>query len=152
MSKITDVVTELVLPITEEVGVSLWDVEYVRTGSENYLRILIDNENGVSIDQCEAVSKALDPLLDDVDIINDSFILEVASAGIERSLKKPEHFLKYEGSLIEVKLYAAVDGSKRYVGILSSFNDDSISLETDRETLTIPLEKIARANLKYNWQ
>jgi ribosome maturation factor RimP len=152
MSKITDVVTELVLPITEEVGVSLWDVEYVRTGGENYLRILIDNENGVSIDQCEAVSKALDPLLDDVDIINDSFILEVASAGIERSLKKPEHFLKYEGSLIEVKLYAAVDGSKRYVGILSSFNDDSISLETDRETLTIPLEKIARANLKYNWQ
>ncbi|NLL35530.1 MAG: ribosome maturation factor RimP [Clostridiales bacterium] len=152
MSKITDVVTELVLPITEEVGVSLWDVEYVRTGSENYLRILIDNENGVSIDQCEAVSKALDPLLDEVDIINDSFILEVASAGIERSLKKPEHFLKYEGSLIEVKLYAAVDGSKRYVGILSSFNDDSISLETDRETLTIPLEKIARANLKYNWQ
>jgi|LSQX01.1.fsa_nt_gb ribosome maturation factor RimP len=152
MSKITDVVTELVLPITEEVGVSLWDVEYVRTGSENYLRILIDNENGVSIDQCEAVSKALDPLLDDVDILNDSFILEVASAGIERSLKKPEHFLKYEGSLIEVKLYAAVDGSKRYVGILSSFNDDSISLETDRETLTIPLEKIARANLKYNWQ
>ena len=91
-------------------------------------------------------------LLDDVDILNDSFILEVASAGIERSLKKPEHFLKYEGSLIEVKLYAAVDGSKRYVGILSSFNDDSISLETDRETLTIPLEKIARANLKYNWQ
>ena len=61
MSKITDVVTELVLPITEEVGVSLWDVEYVRTGGENYLRILIDNENGVSIDQCEAVSKALDP-------------------------------------------------------------------------------------------
>ncbi len=152
MSKITEVVTKLVVPITEEVGVVLWDVEYERTGGENYLRILIDSENGVSIDQCEAVSRALDPLLDEVDIIKDSFMLEVASAGIERSLKKPEHFMKYEGSLIEVKLYAAIGGKKRYVGILSSFNGDSISLETDGDVLDIPLDKIVKANLKYNWQ
>lgn len=152
MSKITEAVTELVVPIAEEVGVVLWDVEYLHTGGENYLRILIDSENGVSIDQCEEVSRALDSLLDEVDIINDSFILEVASAGIERSLKKPIHFIKYLDSLIEVKLYAAIGGSKRYVGILSSFDGDSISLETDGDTLSIPLEKIARANLKFNWQ
>ena len=142
MSKITDVVTELVLPITEEVGVSLWDVEYVRTGSENYLRILIDNENGVSIDQCEAVSKALDPLLDDVDILNDSFILEVASAGIERSLKKPEHFLKYEGSLIEVKLYAAVDGSKHMSVFCQALTMTVSHLKQTGKPSLFPLRKL----------
>ena len=152
MSKITEVVTRLATPIAEEVGVALWDVEFVRTGGESYLRMFIDSDNGVSIDQCEAVSKALDPLLDEVDIIKGPYMLEVSSAGIERSLKKPEHFMKYEGSLIEVKLYSALEGSKRYVGILTSFSGDSIVLETDGKTFTIPLKDISKSNLKYNWQ
>jgi ribosome maturation factor RimP len=152
MSKITEVVTRLATPIAEEVGVALWDVEFVRTGGESYLRVFIDSDNGISIDQCEAVSKALDPLLDEVDIIKGPYMLEVSSAGIERSLKKPEHFMKYEGSLIEVKLYSALEGNKRYVGILTSFSGDSIVLETDGKTFTIPLKDISKSNLKYNWQ
>ena len=152
MSKITEAVTRLAIPIVEEAGVSLWDVEFVRTGGETYLRIFIDSDDGISIDQCEAVSKALDPLLDEVDIIKGPYILEVSSAGIERALNKPEHFMKYEGSLIEVKLYGAIEGSKRYVGILASFNGDSIDLETDGRIINIPLKAISKSNLKYNWQ
>lgn len=152
MSKITEVVTRLAVPIVEEVGVELWDVEFVRAGGESYLRIFIDSDEGISIDQCEAVSRALDPLLDEVDIINGPYILEVSSAGIERSLNKPEHFMKYEGSLIEVRLFSAIEGSKRYVGILASFNGDSIDLEVDGKTINIPLKNISRSNLKYNWQ
>ena len=152
MSKITEVVTRLAVPIVEEVGVELWDVEFVRAGGESYLRIFIDSDDGISIDQGEAVSRALDPLLDEVDIINGPYILEVSSAGIERSLNKPEHFMKYEGSLIEVRLFSAIEGSKRYVGILASFNGDSIDLEVDGKTINIPLKNISRSNLKYNWQ
>ena len=152
MSKITEVVTRLAVPIVEEVGVELWDVEFVRAGGESYLRIFIDSDDGISIDQCEAVSRALDPLLDEVDIINGPYILEVSSAGIERSLNKPEHFMKYEGSLIEDRLFSAIEGSKRYVGILASFNGDSIDLEVDGKTINIPLKNISRSNLKYNWQ
>jgi len=152
MSKVTDLVSSLVSPIVEKIGVSLWDVEFERLGGEQYLRIYIDSENGIYIDQCEEVSKAIDPLLDEADIINGPYILEVASAGIERALKKPEHFKRYIGSLIEVKLYKAAEGSKRYVGILQSYEENHITIDVSGSLLAIPLDNIAKANLKYNWQ
>jgi ribosome maturation factor RimP len=152
MSKVTDLVTRLVSPIVKEMGIELWDVEFVRIGGEQYLRILIDSKDGIYIDQCEDVSKAIDPLLDELDIIKGPYILEVSSAGIERGLKKPEHFERYLGSLIEVRLYKAIEGSKRYVGILRSFEGDHIVLDANDRSLVIPLESVSKASLKYNWQ
>lgn len=152
MSKVTDLVTALILPVIGQMGVELWDVEFVRIGGEQYLRILIDSENGIFVDQCEAVSKAVDPLLDQSDIIDTAYLLEVASAGIERTLKKPEHFIRYVGSLIELRLFKAVDGQKRFVGILESYEESALTLKTTDATLTFPLDNISKASLKYNWQ
>ena len=89
MSKITDKVTELALPIVEEEGCSLWDVEYVREAGSWYLRVYIDKEGGVGIDDCERISRRLDPVLDEADPIPDSYVFEVGSAGAERELKRP---------------------------------------------------------------
>ena len=152
MSRITDLVSDLVSPVIEKAGVSLWDVEFERVGGEQYLRIYIDSENSIYIDQCEEVSKAIDPLLDEADLIDGPYILEVSSPGIERALKKPEHFRRYVGSLIEVKLYKVVEGSKRFSGTLQSYTDNHIAIDVSGALVTIPLDNIAKANLKYEWQ
>ena len=92
MSKITDKVSALAVPVVEQAGCTLWDVEYVREAGTWYLRIYIDKEGGVSIDDCEHISRALDPILDEADPIPDSYVFEVGSAGIERELKRPRDF------------------------------------------------------------
>ena len=101
MSKITEKVTELAKPIVEQEGCSLWDVEYVREAGSWYLRIYIDKTGGVDIDDCERISRRLDPVLDEADPIPDSYVFEVGSAGIERELKRPSDFEAFLGSEVE---------------------------------------------------
>ena len=148
MSKITETVWKLAEPIVEENGCEVWDVEYVREAGTWYLRLYIDNEDGVSISQCEAVSRALDPILDEVDPIPGSYVFEVSSAGVERVLKRPSDFQRFMGENAEVKLYRAKDGKKEYVGILSSYEDGDVEIETNGETVRFEKSEVAQVRLR----
>ena len=145
MSKITDAVTALAVPAARELGLEIWDVEYVREAGQWFLRVYIDKEGGVGIQDCEALSKALDPLLDEADPIPDSYVFEVSSAGAERELKRPSDFQRFLGSQVAVKLYSAKNGRKEYVGILKEYADGDVTLE-DGQTFRKP--EIAQVRLR----
>ena len=128
--KITELVAGLAAEPAKAVGCFVWDVEFVKEGGERYLRVSIDNDAAqVDIDQCEAVSKALDQKLDELDPIQESYILEVCSAGAERALKRPEDFRRFLGSPVTVKLYSARNGRKEWPGILAAWEDGDVVLE-----------------------
>ena len=130
MAKVTELTAQLAAPIAAEQGCTLWDVEYVREAGTWFLRVYIDKEGGVSINDCEAVSRPLSDKLDEVDPIEGSYTLEVSSAGADRPLKKPEHFAQFMGEQVEVRLYRAVDGAKDWVGALAGYEDGAVSLDT----------------------
>ena len=109
--KVTEQVAQFAEPVVQAHGCTLWDVEYVREGGEWFLRLYIDKEGGVNISDCEAISRAIDPILDEKDPIPDSYNFEVCSAGLERVLKRPSDFQKYLGSPITVKLYRPRNGT-----------------------------------------
>ena len=123
--KVTDIVSEFAKPIVEAHGCSLWDVEYVREGSERFLRLYIEKEGGVDINDCEAISRAVDPVLDEKDPIAESYHFEVCSAGLERALKRPSDFARYLGSPVLVKLYRNLDGRKEFAGYLKAYDEQS---------------------------
>lgn len=147
MAKVTDLVAQLAQPLAEAAGCSLWDVEYVKEAGTWYLRIYIDKETGVSIDDCEAVSRPLSDALDEADPIEGSYTLEVGSAGIDRVLRKSEHFAAYLGSEVEVKLYRAREGKKEYVGLLRGYADGNVTLEEGDGTVTFEKKDIAQVRL-----
>lgn len=147
MSKITDLVTDLARPVVEANGCSLWDVEYIKEAGNWYLRLYIDKEGGVSIDDCEAVSRGVDPLLDEADPIQDAYTFEVSSAGADRPLKKPEHFAAFLGAEVDVKFYQAVNGQKACTGILAGYQDGDVTLTLGNETVTFPKKEIAFVRL-----
>lgn len=128
MSKITEKVEALARPVVEEFGCELWDVEYVREAGTWYLRVFIDKEGGVGISDCENISRALDPILDEADPIPDSYVFEVGSAGAERELKRPSDFEKYAGHDIEVKLYQPYEGKKSFVGTLDKYDNGDVTV------------------------
>ena len=126
MSKITEKVEALAAPIVAEEGCELWSVEYVREAGTWYLRIFIDKEGGVGIDDCERISRRLDPMLDEADPIPESYVFEVGSAGAERELKRPSDFEKFMGSTVELKLYSPYKGQKSIVGTLEGYENGSV--------------------------
>ncbi len=148
MSKITDAVTALAAPAAEALGLELWDVEYVREAGQWFLRVYIDREGGVGIADCEALSKALDPLLDEADPIPDSYVFEVSSAGAERELKRPGDFPRFFGSHAEVRLYTAVEGSKTFVGVLTGYADGDVSLRVGDRDYTFEKAQVAKVRLR----
>ena len=148
MSKVTDTVSALAKPVAEAQGCELWDVEYVREAGQWYLRVYIDKPGGVSIDDCEAVSRALDPILDEADPIEQSYTFEVSSAGAERSLKRPSDFERFMGSLVEVRLYTAVDGVKQAVGHLRGYDGGSVTVEVGGREITYEKDKVANVRLR----
>ncbi len=147
MSKITEQVWEMARPVVEACGCSLWDVEYVREAGTWYLRLYIDKEGGVSIDDCEAVSRGVDPLLDEADPIPDAYTFEVSSAGADRPLKRPEHFEAFLGAEVDVRFYRAVNGQKSCTGILSGYRDGDVTLALGEETVTFPEKDVAAVRL-----
>ena len=147
MSKITDLTAELARPVVEACGCTLWDVEYIKEAGSWYLRLYIDKEEGVSIDDCEAVSRGVDPLLDEADPIQDPYTFEVSSAGADRPLKKPEHFEAFMGAEVDVKFYKAVNGQKNCTGILAGYEDGNVTLEMGGETVTFDKKEIAFVRL-----
>ena len=146
--KVTDLVTEFAQPIVEEKGCSLWDVEYVREGSERFLRIYIDKEGGVDIEDCEKVHRALDPVLDEKDPIAESYYFEVCSAGLERALKRPSDFEQFMDSPVTVKLYRPRNGLKEIPGILRGYEDGAVTVEAGKETITFTKSEVALVRLR----
>ena len=146
--KVTEIVTAFAQPIVEEKGCSLWDVEYVREGSERFLRVYIDKKGGVSIDDCEAVARAIAPILDEKDPIAESYHFEVCSAGIERALKRPQDFEQFMGSPILIKLYRPHNGLKEIPGILRGYEEGRITVEAGKETVTFEKSQVALCRLR----
>ena len=147
MSKLTDRVSALVRPVVEEEGCSLWDVEYVREAGTWYLRVFIDRDGGVGIDDCERISRRLDPILDEEDPIPDSYVFEVGSAGAERELKRPSDFEQFLGHEVELRLYRPTDGKKSFVGTLAGYADGNVTITVGKEALTFEKQQIAKVHL-----
>lgn len=129
MAKVTDAVAVLAAPIVEQAGCTLWDVEYVKEAGEWFLRVYIDREGGVDITHCEAVSRPLSDLLDEADPIQNSYTFEVSSAGLDRVLRKPEHYEACKGQPVDVKLYRPMNGRKEYTGTLNGFVDGNVTVD-----------------------
>ena len=146
--KITDQVAAFSQTHVEEHGCSLWDVEYVREGSDYILRLYIDKEGGVDISDCEAVSRAVDPILDEKDPIPGSYQFEVCSAGLERALKRPQDFERFLGSPVTVKLYRPHNGLKEIPGILRGYEDGRVTVEAGKETITFEKSQVALVRLR----
>ena len=121
----------LVSGMIEKMGYEIVDVEFVKEGQNWYLRFYLDKEGGINIDDCEKASKAIEKLLDEKDPIEQAYILEVSSPGLDRQLKKDKDFVKYAGSLVDVKLYKAVDGSKEFQGTLKGLEGNIITIEDE---------------------
>lgn len=145
--KITEQVWQLAEPIVKEKGCSLWDVEYVREGGEWFLRLYLDKDGGVDINDCEAVSRAVDPVLDEKDPIPDSYHFEVCSAGLERALKRPGDFEKFMGAKVLVKLYQPRNGAKECKGTLTGYADGDVTIDQAGTSVTFGKKEVALVRL-----
>ena len=145
--KVTDLVTQFAKPIVEEHGCSLWDVEYVREGSERFLRLYIEKEGGVDISDCEAISRAVDPILDEKDPIQESYHFEVCSAGLERALKRPSDFEQFMGSKVLVKLYKPRNGMKELKGTLTGYENGNVTIDQAGTSVTLEKQEVALVRL-----
>jgi len=126
---------EILLPIVEEYGFELVDVEYVKEGGTWYLRTYIDKEGGISIDDCEKVSRRLSDILDEKDYIDDTYIMEVSSPGLGRPLKKEKDFKRSLGKEVDIRTYRMIDKQKEFTGILKDYDKDTVTIELENETL-----------------
>ena len=151
MAKIEEKVEQLVKDPIEKLGYSLYDVEYVKEGPEYYLRIYIDKESGIDLNDCEKVSNEINEILDKADYIKEQYYLEVSSPGIERKLRKDKHLEQNISKNVEIKLFKKDNnGKKEYTGKLKAFNQDEIIIETDNE-ITIERKNIAQIKTIYEW-
>ena len=148
--KVTEQVAAFAEPVVKEHGCELWDVEYVREGSEYFLRLYIDKEGGVDINDCEAISRAMDPILDEKDPIQGSYHFEVCSAGLERALKRPSDFQQFMGSPVTVKTYQARNGRKEFAGTLAGYDEATgdVTVTVGKETLVFPRSETALVRLR----
>lgn len=151
MAKIEEKVEQLVKDPIEKLGYSLYDVEYVKEGPEYYLRIYIDKESGIDLNDCEKVSNEINEILDRADYIKEQYYLEVSSPGIERKLRKDKHLEQNISKNVEIKLFKKDNnGKKEYIGKLKAFNQEEIIIETDKE-ITIERKNIAQIKTIYEW-
>ena len=147
--KITEQVWQLAEPIAAAQDCTIWDVEYVREGADWFLRIYIDKNGGaVDITDCEAISRAMDPILDEKDPIPSSYTFEVCSAGLERTLKRPSDFARYIGSDILLRLYRPKDGCKEFPGVLRGYEDGNVTMEYGNKTVVFEKAEIAHVRLR----
>ncbi|MCI8290839.1 MAG: ribosome maturation factor RimP [Clostridia bacterium] len=142
---------ELLRKFIEDLGYDLYDVEYLKEGKEYHLCIYIDKEGGIDISDCEKVNEVINPILDKEDYINNQYFLEVSSAGLERKLRKKEHYEKQIGKKIEVSLYSKVDDKKNIQGILREYDKDFLVLQTENKEIKIDIEKVSGAKSVFDW-
>ncbi len=148
------VVREALTPVIENLGYELWDVEYVKEGADWFLRFTIDSENGIDINDCEKVHRTIDPLLDELDPIEDAYHLEVSSPGLERDLKYGWHYEACIGEKAELRLFAPIEsnpGTKSFVGIIKGYGDSVITLEVNGNEVEIPHTAVSKAKTIYDF-
>ena len=150
MNKVEDTIWAMAMPLAEANGLEVIEVEFVKEGSEWYLRLYLDKENGaVELDDCEKISRLLSDELDKVDPISQSYRLEVSSPGIERPLKRDKDFLRFQGEKVRIKLFSPIDGQKEFVGILGEVDEEIIHLSVDGQDVRLPREKVSKAHLEW---
>lgn len=148
MNRIAQKVYDLALPVARAQGLDIWDVEYLKEAGQWFLRVYIDKAEGVSINDCEAFSRAMDPILDEADPIDGSYVFEVSSAGAERELKRPSDFMRFLGSNVEVKLYKSVDGRKLFPGVLKAYEEGRVTIETAGSERSFEKDQVAQVRLR----
>lgn len=151
-SKTEQAVYQLAEPIAKAEGAYLYDVEFVKEGGIWFLRVYADKEEGgISLDECEAISRKLSDALDQTDPISQNYYLEVASPGIERKLKTEAHFQRYMGEIVDIGLYKAVNGSKQVTGILKNYDGEKIQVEVGGEDLEFTLKETTVVHLHFDF-
>lgn len=153
MASIEERVEELVKPKVQELGYELYDVQYSKEGKDYFLRIFIDNDKGIDLNDCEKVSDGINELLDEADYIKEQYFLEVSSPGIERMIRKDRHLEKSIGKEIEIKLFKPLNESKEWIGILENFDNEKVvikNVEND-EKIEIDRKNISLMKQKFNW-
>lgn len=145
-------VQDLLEKVIQNLGYNLYDVEYVKEGKDYYLRITIDKEDGINIQDCEKVNDGINDILDEADIIKDQYFLEVSSPGLERVLKKEEHFLSQIGKRVNINLFKPIDKKKELQGILKEYNSSSIVIETEDNEIEINLKDIALVKTVFDFK
>lgn len=154
MANVEEKVEALVKPIIEGLGYELYDVEYAKEGKNFYLRIFIDSNQGIDLNDCEKVNDAINDVLDEADYIKEQYFLEVSSPGIERVLRKDRHLEQNIGNMVSVKLFKKdEDGNKEYEGILKGFDENYVNMEAENKDIQKSLERknIAQIKTVYNW-
>lgn len=149
---IVEVVTSLVLPVAEEMGIILWDVEFVKEGSKKILRVTIDSGEGIDINTCEQFHRTIDPMLDEADPIEESYYLEVTSPGIERQIKTDAHIEMCLGEKVELRLYAPRNGAKSFTGILRGLDGEGrVVLDIGGESVAFEKNDIAKMQTVFDF-
>lgn len=141
--KITQRVEEIVRPIVDSLGYELYDVEYKKEGQDYLLDVIIDSDKGIDLDDCEKVSRAIDPLLDEAEVVTDAYMLCVSSPGADREIKKQSDYENNMGKEIDIRLYKAFEGKSKHVGVLEYYDDDKISIRVKNKKISIPREIIS---------
>lgn len=151
MANIEEKVSKLVEPIINNLGYTLYDIEYVKEGKDYYLRIFIDSEKGITVDDCEKVNNSITDLLDEKDYIKDQYYLEISSSGLERRLTKDWHFQKYIGSEISIKFFKPIEKKKEIIGILKDFNNEYIIIDVEGNNQEVDRKNIALVKTIYDF-
>jgi len=151
LSKIEKLTYDLASPIVNAEGYEIYDVEYAKEGPHWFLRLFITREEGVNVDDCETISRAVSTILDEKDCIQTNYFLEVSSPGIERNLRQEEHFSDAVGEIVKVKLYKDIDGAKEIEGELVSSDRLVIVVQTQNSQVEIDKKNIAKANIKFEF-
>lgn len=151
MASIEEKVENLIKPIVEQIGYELYDVEYVKEGKDFFLRIYIDSQNGINLEDCEKVNNAISDVLDKADYIKEQYFLEVSSPGIERILRKDKHLEKYLNNEVQLNLFQALNKEKKIEGILIEFNNEDITIKQNDNIIKIPRKNISLIKTVYNW-
>ncbi len=152
-TSIAERVEALLTPMINEMGYRVWDVEYVKEGAEWYLRITLDSDKGIDIEDCEKVSRAVSPVLDEHDPIEDFYYLEVSSPGLERTLRRDEHFAASIGSEVEIRLFAPDENKKKaYQGTLSAYENDTVTITENGVAVTIPMAKVSKVQTLFDFK
>ena len=151
MANAAERVYSLIKETVENEGVSLWDVRFLKEGASWYLRVFIDSENGISIDNCTDVSHAIDPIIDEADPIENAYYLQISSPGVERDITLPWHIEALAGERVEARLFAPLDGSRVIVGVLGGLEDGKVLINKDGADVAVPYEAISKMKLLFDF-
>lgn len=146
---VKETVREAILPTVTELGYRIWDVTYSKIGADYHLEITIDNDEGININDCEKVHRAIDPIIDELDPIEGFYYLDVSSPGAERDLRTDEHILFCIGWRVEAKLFSAKDGRKSFIGTLESYEDSTVIIREGEEIVSLSRDEISKLTTVY---